>query len=599
MYGPKQQEKSEHVDKIPCTSCASSDALVVYRKTNKQGGVKHDATCFSCGHFEPNPPGYENDPVVQSPTAHRMTARSSTQVSAPLIPAIPQEDPLEHFLTYPTRELADRGIRKETCEKYGVRVSLSETDGFTIVSHKYPYYKKDKLTGFKERIVDSKTIFSRGDCKDAQLFGEHVHNRGGKTLYITEGELDALALYQTLKDFSTIDHWEPAVVSLSHGAASAAKDISLSIDFVESFSKVVLVFDQDDAGQAAVEDACQILAGNVFIAKLSEKDPCDMLKAGKADELKWAVLTHARAYMPDNIVNYSECWERYKKGNDKPCYLWPEGWKKANEMTYGVRLGELVLLTAGSGIGKSQIVRELQDHYYRTTDFKIADMKLEEDIVDSMSGFMSLYLNKRIHLPDVHVTEEEEQEAFDFYFKSGRISGYDYFGGLTDGNLFQKIRWFAATGHKFIFLDHISIVVSEYAAEGDERARIDTIMTKLAKMTKELNITLFLVCHLRKTDGKSFEEGYVPTLDDLRGSGTLKQLPWLILTGSRNQQHDDEFCANTTLITVLKNRFSGKTGSADYLHFQSNTGRMVAVPEPSGYIQQKNQRHSNPQYANF
>jgi twinkle protein len=501
------------------------------------------------------------------------------------------EETLEDYKTYPIRAIAHRGLTKETCEKYGVRVSLSPHDGETILSHKYPYYRKDKLTGFKERIVEGKIIYSKGDCKDAQLFGSHCCPANGKTLFITEGELDCLSLYQVLKSLSNLPGWEPAVVSLSHGAASAARDLSNDFDYVNSFDKIVLVFDQDDAGQAAVDDACKILAGKVYIARLSEKDPNDMLLKGKAEEMKWEVLKHARQYMPDNIVNYADMWDRYKNSRNQTCYQFPDAWPELNNKTYGVRLGELVMITSGSGMGKTQFMRELKNHYHETTDFKFADIALEEDVGDTIAGLVSLKLNKRITLPDVTVSPEEEQAAFDYYFESRRWTGYDFFGGLDDDNLFSKIRFFAATGHKFIFLDHLSIIVSEFAAEGGERERIDTIMTKLAKLVKELNITIFLIVHLKKTSqGTSFEEGATPSLDDLRGSGTLKQLSMTVIALSRNQQHDDPFCANTSKITVLKCRFTGRTGTSDFLHFNDRTGRMVPVPCPPNYeADKKNQ----------
>ena len=131
-------------------------------------------------------------------------------------------------------------------------------------------------------------------------------------------------------------------------------------------------------------------------------------------------------------------------------------------------------------------------------------------------------LNKRISLPDVQVSEEDERQSFEKLFSSGRISLYDYFGGMDDNNLLNKLKYFAITGHRFIFLDHLSIVVSEYAAMGGERERIDTLMTKLAKFVKEFNVVLFLVVHLRKPDssGTPFELGAPPTLDALRGSET-------------------------------------------------------------------------------
>ena len=253
-------------------------------------------------------------------------------------------------------------------------------------------------------------------------------------------------------------------------------------------------------------------------------------------------------------------------------------------MTYGIREGDLVVVTSGTGMGKTQYLRELKYHYFQTTDWKMADIALEEDIGESMSGMMALHLNKRISLPDVHVSAEEEQSAFEHLYSTERWDGYDFFGGLDDDTLFSKLRWMAATGKKVVWLDHLSIIISEFADQGDERQRIDMIMTKLARMCKELSIIIFLVVHLKKTSGQiSFEEGATPSLDDLRGSGTLKQLPMTILAISRNQQHTDPVCANTSKLTVLKCRFTGRTGTAGYLYFQPDTGRMVPVPKPANY----------------
>ena len=209
------------------------------------------------------------------------------------------------------------------------------------------------------------------------------------------------------------------------------------------------------------------------------------------------------------------------------------------EKTYGCRPGSIITVTSGSGCGKTQFLRELKYHYYQTTDFKIADIALEEDVGDTIGGMLSLHLNKRITLPDVKVTPEVEKQAFDEIFSSGRFTLYDFFGGMDDDTLFSKLRYFTSTGHNIIFLDHLSIIVSEFASDGGERERIDTIMTKLAKLVKETGVIIFLVVHLKKSDSsrRSFEEGATPTLDDLRGSASIKQLSWDVIGLSRNQQY--------------------------------------------------------------
>lgn len=599
-----------YVSKDPCTVCDSSNALVVYRKQDpKTGSDYFDATCFKCRHYEPDPPGYFPTAKSRRETSSVTSSAADTSVtnsrvvpqarSIGVMPAHPhhqpssiyptpktstQEDVIREFNSYPIREYKLRGISREAAEFYNVRCALSPQDGETILTRMYPRYKKGNLTGYKERVCIDKNFYSHGDTKDCDLDGSQAVKAGGKLLMITEGEEDKLALWDALKLTSNLPDWQPPVVSLNNGAASALRDLSINFDYVNSFEKIVLVFDMDDAGQGALEDVCKLFAGKVFIANLSEKDPNAMVLAGKANELKWEVLKHAKQYTPDSIVNYADCWDRYKNARNKISYPFPESWQEINEKTYGVRSGEVVTITSGTGMGKTQLMRELKKHYHDTTDFKFADIALEEDVGDSITGFVGLYLNRRVGLPDVMITEEEEKAAFDYFFSEGRWAAYDHFGGMDDDNLFSKIRWFAVTGHKMIFLDHLSIIVSEYAAAGDERARIDTIMTKLAKLAKELDIILFLVVHLVKTSQTtSFEEGATPSLDDLRGSGSIKQLSSTVFAISRNQQHPDTYCANTSKITVLKCRFTGRTGTAGFLHFSDLTGRMMHIMKPEGY----------------
>ncbi len=595
----------EFVKHDPCPYCHSRDNLSVYRVVGSNP-ARHNATCTGCQRYEPNPAGFLG--MSQDRTEEIASRYPSTETTSPSmdserifmqVPTLQVQQPkafltaskpslqdvLSEFLTYPIRAIKERGLTLATCERYGVRVSLSTTDGTTIRSHMYPYHKEDgALCGYNERIVEGKIFFGKGDRKDVGLFGSWIPKQG-KTLYITEGEIDAMSLYQVLRHNTTLHDFHPSVVSLAHGAGSAVRDITHDFDYVNSFEKVVLLFDQDEPGQKAVKEVCALLAGKVFIAKIPEKDPNAMLMAGKQDELKWAVLTQARAYMPDNILNLAGAWEMFEKEQDEEFFPFPPEYVGLNQKVYGIKECDLIVVTSGTGMGKTQFFRELKYHYHNTTDWHMADISLEETIGTGIGGMISLHLNKRITLPDVHVTSEEKRSAFDHLYSEGRWDGYDFCGGLDDDTLFSKLRWMAATGKKVIWLDHLSIIISEYADQGDERQRIDMIMTKLRRMCQELKLIIFLIVHLKKSSGMSFEEGATPTLDDLRGSGTLKQIPNTILALSRNQQHPDPSCANTSKVTVLKARATGRTGTADYLYFQPDTGRMVVVPEPPGYNQ--------------
>ena len=48
----------------------------------------------------------------------------------------------------------------------------------------------------------------------------------------------------------------------------------------------------------------------------------------------------------------------------------------------------------------------------------------------------------------------------------------------------------------------------------------------------------------------------------------------------RNQQDDDEVLANTTVVRILKNRYTGDTGIATHLFYDKTTGRMTEIENP-------------------
>ena len=51
---------------------------------------------------------------------------------------------------------------------------------------------------------------------------------------------------------------------------------------------------------------------------------------------------------------------------------------------------------------------------------------------------------------------------------------------------------------------------------GDERKAIDEIMTKLRTLVAETGICLFLVSHLRRSQGKAHEDGAQISLGELK-----------------------------------------------------------------------------------
>ena len=329
------------------------------------------------------------------------------------------------------------------------------------------------------------------------------------------------------------------------------------------------MFDNDEAGRAAAEKCSLMLSvGKAKIATLPLKDANEMLVAGRGSELvsaQWG----AKPFRPDGVVLGEDLWEQVSEVDDSESFPYP--WAGMNDKTYGIRKGELVTLTSGTGIGKSSICREIA-HHLIINDKKVGYIALEESVARTAKGIMGISLNLPIHIHGTDVSMERLHEAFQATMGKGNCVLYDHFGSMDSDHLLGKIRYMVkALDVEYVFLDHISIMVSGYE-DGDERRRIDNIMTKLRSLVEELGIALILVSHLKRPEGKAHEEGAKTSLAQLRGSASLGQLSDLVLGFERDQQAEDE--ADVTTVRVLKNRYSGETGVNCTLRYSRETGRL-------------------------
>jgi twinkle protein len=133
----------------------------------------------------------------------------------------------------------------------------------------------------------------------------------------------------------------------------------------------------------------------------------------------------------------------------------------------------------------------------------------------------------------------------------------------------------------FIFLDHISIVVSGQDT-GNERQAIDNLMTALRSLAEETQVGICIISHLRRPSGdKGFENGTEVTLSHLRGSGGIAQLSDAVVAVERDQQ-DETDNKNVGNIRVLKNRYTGETGVSGQVKYYAETGRLLEYMDTEG-----------------
>jgi twinkle protein len=446
------------------------------------------------------------------------------------------------------QRLVKRGISEKVCQQYKIY-----RDGELLRF----YYFDDAgiLKGCKVKTKDKD--FRYEGTPSNTLFGQHLFPATGKRVVITEGELDAASCQEAMPGWP--------MVSLPNGAAGAKKAIQKALPWLQGYDEITLFFDADTAGRQAAEEAAGVLPpGKTKIARLETyKDASDALQAGESEAIRRAIWD-AKPYRPDGIVDGKSLLELVTTPSPPSDHEYP--FSGLQHKLHGIRYGELVTITAGSGIGKSSFCRELATHLLNKGE-RVGYLALEESNRRTALGLMSASVGKALHIGEHD--RSTLTEAYQDTLGKWNLFLFDGFGSFDPDIIYNRIEYLACgLDTKVIFLDHLSILLS--GLDGDERRMIDTTMTKLRSLVERTGIAMFLVSHLRRThDDKGHEEGARVALGQLRGSAATAQLSDGVIALERDQQAQSG--SSGTTVRILKNRYSGEVGVACNLEYDLST----------------------------
>jgi len=466
----------------------------------------------------------------------------------------------------PFRTHSERKISSSILEMFSVRSTINP-DG-EVEQTFYPYKKPDGIS-YKIRSYP-KTFSMKGGLQNVFLFGQDkFEGSSRKRLVITEGEEDALAVAEAYKQYNGNIY---PVVSIP--SASNLNPVLENISWIKGFEEVVLYIDNDEAGANAVIKLAKAIGySKCKVAKGEFKDASDELtKSSTGSKAVLQAIWNAKVYNPQGILRKEQLKKAMKEYAKIKSVPYPPCFEGLNEKLKGMREGEITLWTSGTGSGKSTMLREIVYHLQQTTDDLIGVISLEEAPAETTKKLSCMAINKNPTAESI--SEEELDEGFEKVFGDDRIIVLDHAGAITDG-IVSQLEYMASIGCKYLFIDHITILVSEGAEGLSGNEAIDKIMNDLLKVAKTFNVWIGLVSHLRKTSGgKSFEEGQLPSLDDIKGSGSIKQISMDIIAFARDSGSSEETTRNTIEMKVLKCRYTGLTGPAGAVSYDYNTGRI-------------------------
>lgn len=463
----------------------------------------------------------------------------------------PSDKELEPFVNtdYTYEYLTHRGIYKESFAHYGVKTKVN-AEGKPIADG-FPYPNG----AVKVRLLDKKDYYWEQNGKEASkagLFGKDKFSSGGhKYVTITEGEYDAISLYQVLRS---------PVVSVQ-SAVSAHRDCVVDRDFLNGFERIYIAFDADDPGREAAAAVAKLFDYNrVFFVKFTKrKDANEYVQNNDSEELR-QIWWNSTTYRPDNIIStLAEFKTALSTSPGKGWELYPSN--TLNEMTYGIRTSETVLITARTGVGKTELMHAIEYAALTETDENVGAIYLEEPKGNHLKALAGIHLGCPVHLPDCGVSESEISAAIDTVVgRDDRLHLYSHFGSDDPRILEDTIRFLvSARGCRLVILDHLTMVVAG-RKEDDERRALDYISTRLTTMTQELDFALILASHVNANMAA-------------RGSMLIEGNAHIHIQLDRDPKDPDPLVRKTTNFFINKNRPISRTGPAGSLIFDVDKRR--------------------------
>lgn len=543
---------------MPCENCGSSDGNSMWSDGHQW--------CYVCETWLP--------PDGESKGGTHRHSMNNTKSSNSEVPLLRMSECNGYYSSLPAR-----GIDKETCQKYGYWVGTVGGVTYQIAD-----YRNELGELILQKTRDKNKDFKlKGNTREEALFGQHLWN-GGKKLVVTEGEIDCLTVAQ-------VQSCKYPVVSIPKGAKAAKKTCAKLYEYFDQFSEIILMFDMDEAGRAAVKEAAEVLPqGKVKVATLPYKDANECYLAGDIKAITDAIW-NAAPFVPDGVVSARSLKERVFAKAEVESLPFPIS-QSLNDRTLGAREGELIMLTSGTGMGKSTYARIASYIWGHLQHIPIGLCMLEEAVEESCLDLMGLHVKKRIRQYPKSITDDEREAAWTDVFENDNFYLYDSFAESQEDRLLAKLGYMVhGLGRKVIILDHISIVVSGMDEGGDERKTIDRLVTKLKSFAKTSGCIIIAITHLKRLgwDSQSHEEGGKVSLSHLRGSGSIAQLSDTVIAFERDQQGEDP---NVVTPRVLKCRFTGDTGVCDPMVFSRETGWLtdcISPPEHEEHIENKHQ----------
>jgi twinkle protein len=233
------------------------------------------------------------------------------------------------------------------------------------------------------------------------------------------------------------------------------------------------------------------------------------------------------------------------------------GWKGLDKYIQGLRKGEVTVVTADTGAGKTTFCTQLVVNCaMQGIHCWINSWEMKPET--TMRKLASIVLHRPMK---ICLFNDHENEQFDEWSMRHKVFINQTTIGTDINSLAEQLTIAKHLGVEVVMLDHLDYLVNMRREKLHEA--IDETVKRLHELAFSLNMHFLLICHPRQSNTGSEEVG----MHSLKGSSSIKQYADNILVLHRCARTDPKADTNMVKVRVAKNRMFGIEGNT-YLFYQ-------------------------------
>ncbi len=263
--------------------------------------------------------------------------------------------------------------------------------------------------------------------------------------------------------------------------------------------------------------------------------------------------THLDRVRAPAITRLPDLPREYRAAIDKG---YSTGWRCLDRYLQGIRAGEVTVITADTGAGKTTFATQLLINVAEQgVPVWVNSWEMRPEV--TLRKIASVAIRRPMKLIDF---SEDDNVAFDAWAQSHAIYINQDTIGSTIDTLTENLVRAESLGVKCVMLDHLDYLVNFNREKLHEA--IDATIKRLHELAFSLRMHFLLICHPRQGSGAD-DVG----LHSIKGSSSIKQYADNILILHRTSRSDKKAPPTELRVTVAKNRMFGVEGSAN-LYYQ-------------------------------